>query len=677
MDIPDALPFQTEVSSLMQKLHQAADNDAPLQMPLTIGQYCLIRFLGRGGMGDVYEAENLALKRREAIKFVRSKLILNPEALARFQTEIESTAQLQHSNIVSVYNAGQYEGRPYMVMEYLDGQTVHQYVRHRIELGKALSVDEAVEIIVQAARGLQYAHEKGIVHRDVKPGNLWITPDKTVKVLDLGLAIAMARDEDGVQIVGTPDFMSPEQCSASGSPDPRSDIYSLGCTLFYILTGAVPFGGKDFSSSEKKMEAQRARSLPPLSQFRKGIPARIQNALNRMTAKDAAKRYSSMTEVIEALKPKSFRKPLSMAVVGTIALVCVVSWAYNFKPTNLTNSGDNSDNVSVPAVKTEAPVQDVIAPFPVGKQAGEKLVRVADGVEYVFRWCPPGSFLMGCEGVSISKDMTIEQLLDIAKRKCLLSDYELADFEKEIKRLLEKYNDNPNSPMKSVELKALLNKLYRELTWNPKVNTKAPPQKVTIPHGFWTLDCEVTQKMWFAVMPNSPANNAIRSLNNAENSPVRNVSWEDAQEFCKQLAKKLKVNVELLSEQQWEYACRAGGKDSAEACIQQAVSFEDHLTVPALARIKSPNSWGIYDMPGNVKEWCSNEYKSLDKSKTPAENSQKPIKTIRGGSYLEQIIITDFCSVRDCCPVDGRDVKVGFRICVPKKGSSGKSVPVS
>ncbi len=667
MDIPDALPFQTEVSSLMQKLHQAADNDAPLQMPLTIGQYCLIRFLGRGGMGDVYEAENLALKRREAIKFVRSKHILNPQAIARFQTEIESTAKLQHSNVVSVYNAGQYEGRPYMVMEYLDGQTVHQYVRRRIELGNPLSVDEAVEIVTQAARGLQYAHEKGFIHRDVKPGNLWITPDKTVKVLDLGLAIAMARDASGVQIVGTPDFMPPEQCSEFGSADPRSDIYSLGCTLFYILTGTVPFGGKDFSSSEKKMEAQLTRSLPPLAQFRKGIPARIQNVLNRMTAKDAAKRYSSMTEVIEALKPKSFRKPLSMAVVGTIALVCVVSWAYNFKPTNLTNSGDNSVNVSVPAVKTEAPVQDVIAPFPVGKQAGEKLVRVADGVEYVFRWCPPGSFLMGNDGVVISKDMTIEQLMDISKRYRLLSDEEIADFDKKNKRLLEKYNDNPDSPMKSVEQKALLNDLYRELTWNPKVNTNSTPQKVTIPHGFWTLDCEVTQKMWFAVMPNSPANNAIRALNNAENSSVRNVSWLDAQEFCKALSQKLNENIELLSEEQWEYACRAGGEDSSETCAQQAVSFEDFLTVPAMARSKSPNSWGIYDMPGNVKEWCSNEYKSHDEPKTPAENSQQPIKTIRGGSYLEQIKISDFCSVRDYLPIDKRDVKVGFRICVQKK----------
>ena len=672
MDIPDALPFQTEVSSLLQKLHQAADNDEPLQMPLTIGQYCLIRFLGRGGMGDVYEAENLALKRREAIKFVRSKLMLNPQALARFQTEIESTAKLQHSNIVTVYNAGQYEGRPYMVMEYLDGQTVHQYVRRRIELGTPLSVDEAVDIIVQAASGLQYAHENGIIHRDVKPGNLWITPDKTVKVLDLGLAIAMSRDVSGVQIVGTPDFMPPEQCSGTGTADPRSDIYSLGCTLFYILTGTVPFGGEDFSSSEKKMEAQRTRSLPPLAQFRKGFPARIQNVLNRMTAKDAAKRYSSMTEVIEALKPKAFRKPLSLALVGTIALAAGAVWAFNAKPAAEIHDGGNPPNVSVPNVQSdnvqsEAPVQDVIAPFPIGKRAGEKLVRVVDGVEYVFRWCPPGSFLMGNDGIVISKDMTIEQLMDIAKRNRLLPDDKIADFENRIKNLKGKSSDIQNSSMPGIEQKILLNDLYFALTWNPKVNRDSPPQKVTIPIGFWILDCEATQKMWFAVMPNSPANNAIRSLNNAENSPVRNVSWLDAQEFCKALSQKLKEKVELLSEQQWEYACRAGGEDSSETCVQQAVSFEDFLTVPALARSKSPNSWGIYDMPGNVKEWCSNEYNSHDEPKTPAENSQQSIKTIRGGSYLEQIKISDFCSVRDYLPVDGRDVKVGFRICVPKK----------
>ena len=628
-------------------------------------------------MGDVYEAENLALKRREAIKFVRSRLILNPQALTRFQTEIESTAKLQSSNIVSVYNAGQFEGRPYMVMEYLDGNSVHQYVRHRIELGQPLSVDEAVEIIAQAARGLMYAHEKGFIHRDVKPGNLWITPDKTVKVLDLGLAIAMARDADGVQIVGTPDFMPPEQCSQSGIADPRSDIYSLGCTLFYILTGVVPFGGKAYSSSEKKMEAQRTRSLPPLSQFRKGVPAHIQNVLNRMTAKDAAKRYSSMAEVIEALKPNSFRKPFTMALAGTIVLAALAAWAFNSKPTALVNSGDNSANVSVPAVKTKTPVQDVIADFPIGKQAGEKLVRVVDGVEYVFRWCPPGSFLMGNDGIVISKDMTIEQLMDIAKQNRLLPDDTIADFENRIKNLQEKSINNPNSPTLSIDQETLHYNLYFELTWNPKVNTDSPPQKITIPHGFWTLDCEVTQKMWLAVMPNSPANDAIRALNSPENSPVRNVSWLDAQEFCKELAKKLKVNVELLSEEQWEYVCRAGGKDSSETCIQQAVSFEDFLTVPALVRSKSPNSWGIYDMPGNVKEWCSNEYKSLDKSKTPASSSQKSLKTIRGGSYLEQLKISDFCSVRDYRAIDSRDVKVGFRICVPKKGSSGKSVPVS
>ena len=266
--------------------------------------------------------------------------------------------------------------------------------------------------------------------------------------------------------------------------------------------------------------------------------------------------------------------------------------------------------------------------------------------------------------------MTIEQLMDIAKSNRLLPEDQQADFEKRYNELQSKKIDQG---FMKIDQDLLHSDLYYKLAINSKVNTGNPPQKVAIPYGFWTLDCEVTQKMWFAVMPNSPANNAIRSLNNAENSPVRNVSWLDAQEFCKALSQKLNENVELLSEEQWEYACRAGGEDSSETCVQQAVSYEDYLTTPAIARSKSPNAWGIYDMPGNVKEWRSNKFEPLDESQKFAENapldktSQQTIAFTRGGSYLEQLNRADFCSIRDRYPVDSRDIKVGFRICVEKK----------
>ena len=159
------LPLETELSSFMSMMRDELENNKTFELPLTIGQYRLEQLVGRGGMGDVYRAENLVLKRTEALKFVRTKLILEPSALERFQTEIESTAKLLHPNVVTVFNAGEFEGRPYMVMEFLQGETVHQYVCRRLKQDSPLSVQEAVDSIIQAARGLQYAHENGFVHR--------------------------------------------------------------------------------------------------------------------------------------------------------------------------------------------------------------------------------------------------------------------------------------------------------------------------------------------------------------------------------------------------------------------------------------------------------------------------------------------------------------------------------
>ena len=331
------MTFDSEQSGLISNNRIEQDKNATFELPMTIGQYRLEELVGRGGMGDVYRAENLVLKRTEAIKFIRSKLYVKPKAIKRFQKEIESTAQLLHPNIVTVFNAGEFEGRPYMVMEFLKGWTVHQYVRKRLELNFPLSIQEAVDIVIQAAQGLQFAHENGFIHRDVRPGNLWITPNKTVKVLDFGLAVAMSQETDS-PIVGAPDFMSPEQSvcclgknvseknprksqSASQSViDVRSDIYSLGCTLFYILTGQVPFGGEEYSTSEKKMEAQRLQPLPPLSDYRNDVPERIQQILNRMTEKSLDVRYNSMSKVIDAIEQRPKTMHVLLIVVSAILL---------------------------------------------------------------------------------------------------------------------------------------------------------------------------------------------------------------------------------------------------------------------------------------------------------------------------------------------------------------------
>lgn len=663
--------YDTELSSFMVMMQNELDNKIAFQLPLTIGQYRLEELVGRGGMGDVYRAENLVLKRTEALKFVRSKLLLKPEAIQRFREEIESTAKLLHPNVVTVFNAGEFEGRPYMVMEFLEGWTVHEYVRRRKELYSPLSVQEAVDIVVQAARGLQFAHDNGFVHRDVKPGNLWITPDKTVKVLDLGLAIATSQDADS-HIVGTPDFMSPEQSFPDSVPSPRSDIYSLGCTLFYILTGQVPFGGEKYSTSEKKMEAQRELALPPLSNFRKDVPARIQQVLNRMTAKSADDRYASMTEVIDALKNPSKKTPLFAALAGVVLLGSVSLWGLN---------ANNTPNVTVqnlpPNSDTVKPIQDVTDPFPLGKEAGEKLVRVVDGVEYVFRWCPPGEFVMGNRGVPISKSMSAERLLEIVRDNNLLSLSDINELDEESKNLL--YESRTPDEIKKNE-EELKNRILSMLCSNSRIFYEGSdfdaPHPVTLTKGFWMLDCEVTLKMWLSVMPNSTANAAIQSLNVPDDAPVRMVSWNDAQEFCQTLSEKLHADVCLPTEAQWEYACRANTEESPELTAAEANSSLSGMSKPANARSFSPNAWGLYEMPGNVEEWVADWYVPITDS-TPQTDPTGPaaskidkhpeltnLKVLRGFNYLYNPEKTNFYSSRDFDNIDARRHLSGFRICV-------------
>ena len=671
----NSMTFSSELSSFLTKMRDKLDNNITFDLPLTIGQYRLESLIGRGGMGDVYRAENLLLKRAEAVKFVRSKLSASPEAIQRFREEIESTAKLLHPNIVTVFNAGEFEWRPYMVMEFLEGWTVHQYVQQRLKLSSPLSVQEAVDIVVQAAKGLQFAHDNGFVHRDVKPGNLWITPDKTVKVLDLGLAIAIAPGTDS-HIVGTPDFMSPEQSFPDSVPSPRSDIYSLGCTLFYILTGQAPFGGNDYLTSEKKMEAQRLQPLPPLSDFRKDVPDRIQKVLNRMTAKSINDRYSSMTEVIDALKAPSKKPRFFAALAGIVLLGSVGLWGLNAHNNTQT---DIAPNLSTSPDAAE-PIQDVIAPFPLGKDAGEKLVRVVDGVEYVFRWCPPGEFIMGHHGIPISEDMSAEDLFEIAQKNKLLNAGEIEEFEQRIENLhLDPFYrlGNHQEDYKNNDVKT---DLYNRLCQNAQIFDTSfiydMPHPVTLTKGFWALDCEVTQKMWFSVMPDSTANAAIRSLNEPDNAPVRMVSWTDAQEFCQALSEKLRANVCLPTEAQWEYACRANTEESPERTNAQANSAKSGINKPANARTFSPNAWGLYEMPGNVEEWVADWYAPITDS-TPQIDPTGPAaskvenfpeltdaKVLRGLNHLYNPEKTNFYSSRNVDNIDARRHLSGFRICV-------------
>jgi serine/threonine protein kinase len=268
-----------------------------------VGPYHLLERLGSGGFGTVYRALHVKLKRPFAVKVLSPRRMADPQTLQRFQREMEAVGRLDHVHIVRATDAGEADGYHYLAMEFVEGIDLTQLVGR---LG-SLAVSDACEVIRQAALGLQFAHEHGLVHRDVKPSNLLLTTDGVVKVLDLGLALlggerpANGALTDVGQMMGTADFMAPEQAWDSHGVDIRADIYSLGCTLYKLLSGHAPFSGKEYDSARKKVMAHACLPMPAIREQRPDVPGELVAVLDRMTAKERDQRFATPAAVADVL----------------------------------------------------------------------------------------------------------------------------------------------------------------------------------------------------------------------------------------------------------------------------------------------------------------------------------------------------------------------------------------
>ncbi len=268
-----------------------------------LGKYLMTSRIGAGGMGEVYMAHHLGMDRVVAIKVLRPDLVDSQEAINRFHREIHAVAQLMHPNLVRAFDAGESDGVHYLVLEYVDGCDLSSYVRQN----GPLDWRTANSIAIQAAHGLSYAHQRNVVHRDVKPSNLIVARDGVVKVLDLGLARieAEANDTDDHSltqvgtIMGTIDYMAPEQSLDTRNADARADIYSLGCTLYFLITGKPMYQG---DTVVKRLLAHREKPIPSLRDSFPEIPYSIDDAFQKMVAKRVQDRFQSMKEVADALQ---------------------------------------------------------------------------------------------------------------------------------------------------------------------------------------------------------------------------------------------------------------------------------------------------------------------------------------------------------------------------------------
>lgn len=260
----------------------------------TISHYRLLEKLGEGGMGVVYKAEDLKLKRTVALKFLPPQTLASEAEKTRFVHEAQAAAALDHPNIGTIYEIDEADGRPFIAMAYIDGQTL----KKRIESGPA-ATDEALEIALQVARGLQAAHEKGIVHRDIKSANIMMSSGGQVKIMDFGLARLTGRTQvtKSGATVGTVAYMSPEQALGEGV-DHRSDIWSLGVVLYEMLTGQMPFK----SDYEQALVYCILNEKPTaISTLRAEVPADLQAVVNKCLEKEATKRYQDANELLADL----------------------------------------------------------------------------------------------------------------------------------------------------------------------------------------------------------------------------------------------------------------------------------------------------------------------------------------------------------------------------------------
>ncbi len=303
-EVPHPVSQRTDVDS-------ANCSQTAIDLPSDLAdhlRYRVLEQIGKGGMGDVYKAEHRLMQRTVALKVINQDLVENSQAVERFRREVRAAASLSHPSIVSAYDAEQAGDAHFLAMEYVEGTNLAEVVKQR----GPLSIEDACRFVRQAAFGLQHAHERGMIHRDIKPHNLMLTDDGTVKILDFGLASLTAEvvvpDETKPlrgelttlsTIIGTPDYISPEQATNAHRADTRSDLYSLGATLYFLLAGRPPLTKGNVT---EKLAGHAVFEPEPIQNIRDDVPNELAQAVHRLLARDPDERFQSAAEVAETLE---------------------------------------------------------------------------------------------------------------------------------------------------------------------------------------------------------------------------------------------------------------------------------------------------------------------------------------------------------------------------------------
>jgi serine/threonine protein kinase/formylglycine-generating enzyme required for sulfatase activity len=533
-----------------------------------IGKYRVLSVLGRGGMGNVYLASDPLIQREVAIKVLPAELVRDPESLARFLAEAQSAGRLNHANVVTIYEVIQFDGSYAIAMELVGGGSVQDYLNRKGAPGWRA----ATRIIAEACKALVAAHEKGLIHRDIKPANLLLTRDGHVKVADFGLAKMDAgqsplNTQPGT-LLGTPAYMSPEQCRGDVL-DCRTDIYSLGCTYYTMLTGRLPF---EAASSMQVMFGHCSSPIPDPRKLAADVPDGVAKIIARAMAKNSTERYANAREMLVDLRA---------------ALTSASTAAPDARPAA-------AALVSNPS----PPAQSVSVAPPKSPRLFFRLPRRFEILSILL-----GLAALGVMAIHGLRHGWFDNLLPapIPHSTSLARAAAPATMPAM----------QPLGIVNSVKMQFVLIRPGKFLMGDAAL-PDAPPHEVTITRPFYIGEYDVTQGELHLL--------ANTTVGRAELAAGK-VHWLEANKYCSRLSelpeeREARRVYRLPTEAEWEYACRAGATtrfSSGDTLAPKRANFGkspvgDRVIFTSPGGRFPPNPWGLYDMHGNVMQWCSDFY---------------------------------------------------------------------
>lgn len=577
---------------------------------MEIPGYEIEKVIGKGGMASVYLATHKALNRKVAIKVMHPQDDDNSDFTSRFIREAHIVANLSHPNIVTIHDVGEHDGHNYLVMELLPGgETLNNKIKKGIDSQQALS------IIRQVAAALKVAHDKNIVHRDIKPDNIMFRDDGSVVLMDFGIARSV--DSTATQmtqaglIVGTPQYISPEQAQGEDL-GAYSDIYSLGVVFYEMLTGKLPYTA---DSPIALVFQHVSEPVPTLT----GDAAVFQPLLNHMMAKARQERYSDCDRIIADINKLETVKPATQATNTFNSADIEKSIAAS---EGLTIVGDiNADQVKA-REKSRAK--------PSAKQKNAKRIPVNKTKP------ADASIKLELEEISSGKkNSKLKSLLWIVLASIAAgSAYTFIDVDTGKLKTLIGIDPGPVYPRVG-RLISISSGTFK-MGNNNGDSTEKPAHPVRI-KPFKLGETEVTQKQWHLVMGSTPS-----YFKGCAECPVDSVSWKDVQGFLKKLNKQTGLRFRLPSEAEWEYACRNEGNTEKYCGSGSTTEFawygvnSNNKTHPVAQ--KQANDLGLYDMSGNVWEWTQdcwhNSYQGAPSSGKPWASNNCGQRVLRGGSWI-------------------------------------------